>query len=146
MARTVIAVIVGYITMFILMFVTFTCAFLWMGTEWSFKPASFEASNAWVAMSLVSSLIISIVAGLICVLIARGGKAPVILAVVVFVLGLALAIPSVIAHQQNAGKVRAGSLTQAEAMQNAVEPIWVPFTFPIIGALGVLIGGKLKRR
>ena len=146
MARTVIAVIAGYITMFILMFVTFTCAFLLMGTEWSFKPASCEASNAWVAMSLVSGLIISIVAGFICALIARGGKAPVILAVVVFVLGLVLAIPSVIAHQQNAGKVRAGNVTQAEAMQNAVEPIWVPFTFPIIGAVGVLIGGKLRKR
>ena len=145
MARTIIAVIAGYLTMFVLMFLTFTCVFLLMGTEWSFKPASFEASNAWVVMSLVSGLIVSTVAGFVCALIARGGKAPLILAIVVFVLGLVLAIPSVIAHQQNANKVRPGNLSQTEAMQNAVEPIWVPFTFPIIGAVGVLIGGKLRR-
>jgi hypothetical protein len=57
-----------------------------------------------------------------------------------------LAIPSVISHQTNAGRVRAGNVTQAEAMQNATEPLWVPFTFPVIGAIGVLIGGKLKKR
>jgi len=32
-----------------------------------------------------------------------------------------------------------------EAMQNATQPAWVPFTFPILGAVGVLIGGKLRR-
>jgi F0F1-type ATP synthase assembly protein I len=146
MLRTILAVIAAYVTMFVLLFATFTGAFLIMGTEWSFKPGSFEASNAWVAMSLIAGLVISILAGFICAVIAKGGKAPVILAIVVFVLGMVLAIPSVIAHQRNAGRVRAGNLTQAEAMQNAVEPIWAPFTFPIIGAVGVLIGGKLRKR
>ena len=146
MVRTIVAVIVAYITMFVLMFLTLTGAFLLMGTEWSFKPGSFEASNSWVAMSLVSGLIISTIAGLVCAMISRGGKAPMILAIVVFVLGMLLAVPSVIAHKQNAGKVRTGNLTQTEAMQNAVEPVWVPFTFPIIGVIGVLIGGKLRKR
>ena len=146
MARAIIAVIVGYVTMFVLVFVILTCTFLLMGDEWSFKPGSYEASNAWVVMSLISGLVVSIIAGFICALIARGGKALMILAIVVLGLGLLLAIPSVIAHTQNANKVRTGKVTQAEAMQNAVEPLWVPFTFPIIGAVGVLIGGKLKRR
>ena len=69
-----------------------------------------------------------------------------VLAIVVFTLGLLLAIPSLIAHQRNAGEVRAGNVSQMEAMQKANEPLWVPFTFPILGAVGVLIGGKLRRR
>lgn len=146
MARTIVGIIVGYITMFVLVFLVFTCVFLLMGTEWSFKPNSFDASNQWIAMSLIANLAIGIIGGLVCALIARGGKAPLILAVVVFVLGLLLAIPAVIAHNAGANLVRTGSTTQMEAMQKAREPIWVPFTFPIIGAVGVLIGGKLKKR
>ena len=146
MARTIVAVIVGYITMFVLVFATFTCVFLLMGTEWSFKPNSFDASNRWIVMSLAANLIIGIIGGLVCAIIAKGGKAPTILALVVFVLGLLLAIPSLMAQRANASLVRTGAVTQTEAMQKAREPIWVPFTFPIIGAVGVLIGGKLKKK
>ena len=39
-----------------------------------------------------------------------------------------------------------GDIPMFEAMQKAKEPRWVPFTFPIIGVIGVLVGGKLKRR
>ncbi len=145
MARSIIGVIVGYVTMFVLVFATFTCVFLLMGTDWSFKPGSFEASNRWIAMSLVANLIIGVIGGLVCALIAKGGKAPMVLAIVVFGLGLLLAIPSIMAHQKSAGEVRTGNVTQMEAMQKANEPVWVPFTFPVIGAIGVLIGGKLKR-
>jgi hypothetical protein len=146
MARSIVAVIVGYVAMFVLVFATFTCVFLLMGTDWSFKPGSFEASNRWIAMSLVANLIIGVIGGLVCALIARGGKAPLVLAIVVFGLGMLLAIPSLMAHQKNAGEVRAGNVSQMEAMQKASEPVWVPFTFPILGAIGVLIGAKLKRR
>jgi len=146
MARTIVAVIVGYITMFVLVFLTFTCVFLLMGTEWSFKPNSFDASKRWIVMSLIANLIIGIIGGLVCAIIAKGGKAPTILALVVFVLGLLLAIPSLMAQRANASLVRTGAVTQTEAMQKAREPIWVPFTFPIIGAVGVLIGGKLKKK
>jgi hypothetical protein len=146
MARSIIAVIVGYVAMFVLVSLTLIVVFLLMGTEWSFKPNSFEASNAWIGMSLVANLVIGIVGGLICAVIAKGGKAPLILAIVVFTLGLLLAIPAVIGYKQNAGSVRGGNVSQTEAMQKAIEPLWVPFTFPIIGAAGVLLGGKLKRR
>ena len=64
MARTIVGIIVGYITMFVLVFLVFTCVFLLMGTEWSFKPNSFDASNQWVAMSLVANLVIGIIAGM----------------------------------------------------------------------------------
>jgi hypothetical protein len=33
-----------------------------------------------------------------------------------------------------------------EAMNKARPPAWVIFLGPVIGAAGVLIGGKLKRR
>jgi len=145
MARSIVAVIVGYVAMFVLVFATFTCAFLLMGTEGSFKPNSFEASNAWNVMALIANLVIAVIGGFICAAIARGGRAPIALAIVVFALGMLLAIPTLFANKENANRVRTGNISQMEAMQNATQPAWVPFTFPILGAIGVLIGGKLKR-
>jgi len=48
--------------------------------------------------------------------------------------------------QANAKLVRGGNVPQMEAAQKAYWPTWTPFAFPIISAIGVLIGGKLKRR
>jgi len=146
MARTIVAVIAGYITMFVLVSATIMCTFLLMGAEWAFKPNSFDASNGWIVMSLVANLVIGIIGGIVCAIIAKGRKAPAILALVVFALGLLFAIPALVANRANTNVVRTGNVTLTEAMQNAREPVWVPFTFPIIGAVGVLIGEKLKNR
>jgi hypothetical protein len=117
-----------------------------LGAEGSFKPGSYEASNLWLTIAFVVNLVVAIIGGAVCAAIARGGKAPLALAVVVFVLGLLLAIPSMFAREANTNLVRVGNVSQMEAMQRAKEPVWVPFTFPIVGAVGVLIGGRLKRR
>jgi hypothetical protein len=96
-------------------------------------------------MALVASLVIAVIAGFVCAVIARGGKAPIALAIVVFALGILLAIPSLFANKENAKRIRPDNISQMEAMQNATQPAWVPFTFPILGAIGALIGGKLRR-
>jgi undecaprenyl pyrophosphate phosphatase UppP len=132
--------------MFALVFVAFTCAYLLMGADNAFKPRTYQASNRWMAMSFVVNIVIAIIAGFICAVIAKGGRAPVALAVVVFVLGLLLAIPSIMAQKDKPDMVRIGNVSNMEAMQRAKEPVWFPFAFPIVGAIGVLIGGKLKRR
>ena len=146
MARSIVAVIVSYLAMFALTFLGFTGLYLLMGPNQAFKPSSYMASNRWIASAFGVYLVIAIIGGLICAAIARGGKAPLVLAIVVLALGLVLAIPSMIAHQADPHAVRVGPISNFEAMQKAQEPIWVPFTFPLIGVAGVLIGAKLKKR
>ncbi len=146
MIRAIVAVIVAYVVMFLLIFLTFTGIYLLLGADRAFRPGSYEASNLWLGIAFGVNLIVAIIGGLICAAIAKGGKAPLALAIVVFVLGLLLAIPSLMAQKANPNMVRTGSVSNLEAMQRAREPTWVPFTFPFIGAIGVLIGGKLKRR
>src|SRR6266508_3416734 len=146
MARSIIAVIVSYVIMFALNFLGFVCLYALIGPEQAFKPRSYLASNRWIAISFGIIFVTAIIAGLICVAIARGGKANLGLAVVVLILGLLLAIPSVIKHRNNANLVRNASVSQLEAARLAHWPVWTPFVFPVIGAVGVLIGGKLKRR
>lgn len=146
MARSIIGVIVGYIGMFILNFIGFVTLYAVIGPDQAFQPGLYLASNKWIAISFVIIFITGIIAGLVCALIANGGKAPLALAVVVIVLGILLAVPAVMKANANAKLVRTGDVPSMEAAQKAYWPMWTPFTFPFISALGVLIGGKLKKR
>ena len=145
MARAIIAVIVSYILMFVISFCAFTGVYLILHAEGAFKPGSFEASNLWIAIAFGINFVVAVIGGLICAAIAKGGKAPLALAILVFVLGLLLAVPVLMAQKKNAGLVRSGEVPMMEAMQKAQQPVWVHFAFPILVAAGVLIGGKLKR-
>lgn len=145
MARSIIGVIVGYIVMFILQVAAFMTIYTMMGPDWSFKPASFDASRRWTVMQFAVILITAVIAGLVCAMIARGGKAPMILAGVVLVLGLALGALNITMRPADTREVRTGNIPNMEAMSKARHPMWVIFLGPVIGAVGVAIGGKLKR-
>lgn len=146
MARSVIAVIVSYIAIFALTFLSFTAMYMVLHADGSFKPGTFEASKRWLLGAFVVNFVVAVIGGWICAAIARGGKAPIALAILLFVLGLLLAIPSLMAQKVNVGLVRRGEVPMMEAMQKAHEPTWVPFAFPIVGVIGVLAGARLKRR
>jgi hypothetical protein len=146
MLRSVLAVIAGYLAMFVLIFLAFTCAYQVLGAGWAFKPGSFEASNRWLAIAFVVNFVVAIIGGLICAMIAKGGKAPFALAILVFVLGFVFAIPDLVSRNATTNMIRAGDVPMLEAMQKAKQPVWAPLLFPFIGAAGVLIGGRLKRR
>ena len=146
MVRSVLAVIAGYIVMFILQVAAFITIYTMMGPNWSFKPASYQASNRWTLMQFAVVFVTAAIAGLICALIAKGGKAPLALAALVLVLGLALAAARTVTLPADTNEVRTGNVPNMEAMTKARHPAWVVFLGPFIGALGVVIGGKLKRR
>jgi hypothetical protein len=146
MARTIIGVIVGYVLMFLLNFAGFVTLYTVIGPTGAFEPGLYLASTKWIAFSAVILLITGIIAGLVAALIARGGRAPLALAIVVVVLGIVLAVPAMMKAQVNSKLVRSGDVPSMQAAQLAYWPVWCPFVFPFISAAGVLIGGKLKRR
>jgi hypothetical protein len=145
MLRSVLAVIVAYILTFILQVAAFTTIYTLMGANWSFKPASYQASTRWTAMQFVVVMVTAIIGGLICGVIAKGGKAPLALAAVVLVLGLGLGILSIALRPADTNEVRTGDVPNMVAMSKARHPGWVIFLGPLIGAVGVVIGGKLRR-
>lgn len=145
MVRSVLAVILGYIMMFILNIIVFMTVYTVMGPDWSFKPGSFQASTRWTVMQFVVVFVIAVIGGLICAAISKGGKAPLVLAAVVFVLGMGLALASTTLRPADTHEVRTGNVPNMEAMTKARHPMWVVFLGPVIGAVGVTIGGKLRR-
>jgi len=146
MLRSVLAVIVGYIVMFILQVAAFMTIYTVVGPNWSFKTGSYQASTRWTLMQFVVIFVTAAIAGLICAVIAKGGKAPLALAGVVLALGLLLGVAGTVMRPADTHEVRTGDVPNMVAMQKARHPTWVIFLGPVIGALGVVVGGKVKRR
>ena len=145
MARSILAVVAGYATLALLIFVSFTALYLLLGADASFEPGSYDASRLWVMTSFPLGVAASVAAGYVCATIARGGRAPQVLAGVVLVLGLLFAIP-VLRAADAPSPARAGGVSNMEAMQQARQPKWVHLINPFIGAVGVLVGAGLRRR
>jgi len=146
MGRSILAVVVAYVAMFVLAFIAFTCAYLIVGPDVAFKTGIYEASTNWIGIAFVIQFVIAIIGGIICALIAKGGRAPFALAIVAIVLGIGVALADMNKAKTNAGLVRTRNTPQLEAVQKAYWPVWVPFAFPFTSAVGILIGGKTKRR
>ena len=122
MAKSIISVIVSYILIFALTFLAFTCVYMVLHADGSFKPGTFESSKRWLLIAFVVNFVVAVVGGFVCAAIAKGGKAPIALAIVLFVLGLLLAYPSLVAQKANVGLRRRGEVPMMEAMQKAHEP------------------------
>jgi len=136
-------VILGYIVMFAVVFVTFSGAFALLGVERSFQPSSYQVTMLWVVVSIVLSLFAAVAGGLTCAIVSRSAWGPKALAIVVVVLGLALAVPVITAPPSTA--TRGPEVGNTEAMMNARQPVWLALINPLIGAVGVLFGARFRR-
>ncbi len=141
MLRAILAVIVAYVAMFILIFVSFTAAMLAMGTERTYQPGTYDVSTLWVIVSSVLNLLIGLAGGVICILIAkRGSKAPIALMVVMLVLGFAMAITS--GGREDPGS-REGDVSPLDAASKSQAPAWSYWVTPLLGVAGVAISMTL---
>ena len=145
MGRKIIGVIVGYVAMAAFVFVSFTILYMILGPEGSFQPGTYQVSAIWLVLSLVLGLFAAIIGGLVCVLIAKDKSAALWLAGLVLVLGLVLAIPQLGVSEEEMNKIREGNVDNMEAMQNAKQPPLTLILNPIIGAVGVIAGSRLKK-
>lgn len=136
--------ILGYVVMAALIFATFTGAYLAMGTEAAFRPLTYEPSNLWIVVSFILGFAAAVAGGWVCAAVARDGNAPWILAFVVLVLGLALALPAL--RRTPTMEPRLGNVPNMEAMTKAYTPAWIALLNPVIGAAGVLLGGRIRRQ
>jgi hypothetical protein len=146
MLRSVLAVIVGYIAMFAMQFAVFMTVYTIVGANWSFKPASFHPSTRWMVMQGAVDFVTAIIAGLICALIARGGKAPLALAIVTLVIGFTLGAVHLATQPPDTGEMRTATVPNMEAMMKARQPVWAFIVGPLIAAAGIAVGGQLRRK
>lgn len=140
MGRIVGSVIVGYNVVVAVFFATFSAAFLMMGSDRAFQPGSYEVSGLWIGVSLVLGFIAALAGGRVSAAVARGPKGPRVLAIVVLLLGLLFAIPVLSSSPKT--EPRTGDVPNLEAMAKFIQPRWIALAKPIIGAVGVTLGGR----
>ncbi len=144
MGRSILAVILGYVVMFLVVFLTFSGAYLAMGTEGAFQPGTYEPSTLWLVVSFVLAFIAAMAGGCTCIWIAKKMTPAYALAGLAMVLGLAMAGAMMMEPPGTRLTVRSGDVPNMEAMQNARTPLWVALVNPFLGAAGVLLGARLK--
>lgn len=144
MVRNISGVVVGYLAMFTFIFTSFTALYFILGAEGAFEQDTYEVSVLWIIISFVLSIIAALLGGFICKLISKNEKVVLVLAGLVFVLGVIFAIPS-LSENNDVVEMRDKDVPNLEAMQNAKQPPIAALLNPIIGALGVFLGGRLKK-
>ncbi len=146
MLRSIGSAIVGYIATFLVVFISLTAAYLLVGVDRAFRPGVYEVSALWVVISIVVGIGAALVGGWVARRIAGRALGPQILAGLVFVLGVAMAVPALTAETDlGAGAdpvaQRTSEVGPMEAMQHAKSPLVAVLLNPLIGVVGVLVGG-----
>ena len=145
MLKSILAVIVSYVAMFIFLFAAFTGCYFALGVEGTFQTDSYNVTTVWIALTVVVCLVAGIIGGLLCAAISKSKKTCQVFAFIVLFLGLLACIPAM-QRNPDAPNTRAGEVSNLEAMGLAVSPMWVHLLTPVISAAGVLLGARLKGR
>jgi magnesium-transporting ATPase (P-type) len=145
MVRSISGVVVGYVVMFIFIFLTFTGLYFLLGADGSFEADTYDVSTIWIVISFVLSIAAAVIGGYVCTVIAKNEKAPLVLAGIVFILGIIMAIPVLSESADEVYEMRKAEVSNMEAMQKAKQPPIVLLLNPIIGAIGVFAGSRLKK-
>jgi amino acid transporter len=141
MLRGVLGVIGGYLVMVTFLTILFLGVFLALGVERVLQPDSYEVSTLWLAISAVISFGSAILGGYVCAAISRSMRACQVLAVIVLVLGIILCLPKM----REDPHVRAGDVPTLQVMHLAQMPVWMHVLTPVLGAVGVLLGARMKK-
>jgi hypothetical protein len=142
MGRTIAGVVVGYIVMALVVFAVFSVAYLGMGADRAFQPGSYAPSGLWIVVSLIVGFGAAAAGGWVCASIARNPRAVTALAALVIVLGIVFAVP-VMTRKEGPGP-RTDTVGNMQAMQQAQTPLWLALLNPLIGVVGVMVGGRRR--
>ena len=145
MLKSILAVIVSYVAMFVIFMAIFTGLYFAIGVERVFQPDSYEVSMLWIALTLVIGFVVSMFGGYLCAAISKSWRTCQIFALIVFLLALIQCF-SALKRNPDAPNVRAGEVGMFDAMKLAVSPLWLHFVNPILSGAAVLIGARMKRR
>ena len=145
MGRSIAGVLLGYLVMALAVFTSLSLAFMGLGSDRAFRPGVYDVSALWVVISFIVGFGAALLGGWVAHRIARSTSGPLMLAVLVAALGVAMAVLTLIGEGADPG-LRTGGVGTFEAMSYAQTPIWIMFVNPLVGAVGVLLGGGVLSR
>ena len=144
MLKSILAIVVSYVAGNLVFFGIISGCFFLLGVERVFEPDSYEVSTAWLALTLIVSLLGAVVAGYVCLSISHSWRTCQLLALIALMLTSISCIVQLRRINPDAPNIRAGDVGYFDAMKLGVPPRWFPFVNPIVSCMGVLIGARLR--
>lgn len=142
MLRSIVGVIAGYAVITVFFLAIFTGAYLVLGVERIFQPDSYEVSTLWLVLSAAISLAGSILGGYVCAAISKNKRTCEVFAGIILIVLIVFCIPKM---RDPTPHVRAGEVSNMDAMRLTQMPIWMHLLNPVLGAVGVLLGARMKK-
>jgi len=142
--RTLLAVLAGYLVMSLLVFGLLTGVYLAAGPEFAFQPGRYDVSLGWAVVMIVVGIDAALVGGFVAHRLAPSPRTLQALAALVVVLGLTMVMASLNAPEDPALAVRDGTVGSMDAMMRARTPTWAAVLNPVLGVVGVFVGGWLS--
>jgi hypothetical protein len=149
MWKAILGVIVGYVVIFVWVMATMAVALMVLGRSFVYEQGTLEVTAGWSLVAIALGVVGAILGGLVTALIAPSPRrTPVkVLAGILLVLGLTLAVLHVFVDDPTAEPPKpVGEMSMFDAASESIAPTWYNFAIPVVGCVGVLIGGGLKRR
>jgi hypothetical protein len=142
MLRSILGVIVGYAALSLFFFATFAGVYFTLGVERIFQSDSYEVSALWLVLSAGISLAGAILGGYICAAISRNKRTCELFAAIVLIILIVFCIPKM---RDRSPHWRAGDVPFMDAMRLTQMPLWMHVLNPVLGAVGVLLGARMKK-
>ncbi len=143
MLRSVLAAVAGYVTIAVAVFASLSIAFSFLGPEFAFHEASSQSTLQWTLVALLSGLLSALAGGWVAGRVGKSSQAFLILVGIVLVLGIVSAVYSMTSRPQIVADADTSDWGFIKASRGASQPVWYVFLVPLVGALGVLWGGRL---
>jgi hypothetical protein len=143
MGRIIGGVVAGYLAMALAVMALLSIAYLALGAGRAFQPESYDVTGLWLVVSTIVTIAAAVLGGWLAVRIGRSHRAAVYLAVVVVVLGVVLALPTL--NAPPTGEVRTGDVGNMDAMMKGHQPAVISILNPVLGAIGVMVGARRRR-
>jgi hypothetical protein len=145
MLKSILAIIISYIAMFVIFMAIFTGLYFALGVERVFITDSYEVSMLWIVLTLVIGFLVCLFAGYLCAVISKSWRTCQVFALIVFLLALIQCF-SALKRNPEMPTVRAGDVSYLDGLSLAVTPMWLHFVNPILSGVAVLLGARKARR
>jgi uncharacterized membrane protein YeaQ/YmgE (transglycosylase-associated protein family) len=142
MIRNILGAIAGYIVFAFALFLLFSGLYLVMGPDKAFMPAKYDPTMLWTISSFILGFVAAAIGGYAAALIGKSGAIKIMAALVVLIGAIVVVM---LIRENKPEEVRTGDVPNMEAMMKAREPVWVGVVNPILGVIGVFVGGSLRK-
>ncbi len=143
MLRNILAAIVGYFVMVVGVMAGIGVAWAILGGQGAFAGEGPHPSGLWITINVVLGFLTAMLGGWVALKLGRSYGAVKILIGIILALGIGLALAAHFSTEEiPTAEKPVAEMSFFEAGHYAVPPAWYNWVIPIVGAVGVCLGGR----